>query len=197
MRKLAKLQRRESLSWWIWETLALYANAQNDRSKVAQERYFETLLSYCMNWIGGEKEDIAQCGDMQDGFSLTDLATRYSSDIRRVLVWLSAPDQPSELAVRAARFLSTHGTGIRMDISANPTFEGKRADVPLLMQWPEPCESVIVPVCKFILDQIERHDRGEALRDVIPIGLCERSGCDRFIMIERVGRRRWCPPDSP
>jgi hypothetical protein len=52
---------------------------------------------------------------------------------------------------------------------------------------------VIAPVCKFILEQIERHDiGGEALSDVIPIGLCERSGCGRFFLIERAGRGRFC-----
>ena len=101
---------------------------------------------------------------MKDGTPLDDLAIRYRLDIRRVLTWLSDPDQHSQRAARAARFLSMYGTGIRMDISANPTFAGEDADEPLLMEWPEPCESVIAPVCKFILEQIERHDiGGEAL----------------------------------
>jgi hypothetical protein len=61
------------------------------------------------------------------------------------------------------------------------------------MEWPDPCESVIAPVCKFILEQIERHDiGGEALSNVIPIGLCARSGCDRVFVIKRVGRGRFC-----
>ena len=146
-----------------------------------------------MDWIGGAKEDIAECGDFKDGASLIDLEARYRADVRRVLAWLSDPDQHSELAARAARFLSVYGTGIRMDISANPTFVGENADEPLLMEWPEPCDSVIAPVCKFILEQIERHDiGGEALTDVIPIGLCERSGCGRFFVIERAGRGRFC-----
>ena len=60
-------------------------------------------------------------------------------------------------------------------------------------EWPDSCESVVSPVCKFIIyNEIERHDiGGEALRDVIPIGLCERSGCDCFFMIERAGRGRF------
>jgi hypothetical protein len=145
-----------------------------------------------MDWIGGAKEDIAECGDFKDGASLIDLEARYRADVRRVLAWLSDPDQHSELAARAARFLSVYGTGIRMDISANPTFE-EYADEPLLMEWPEPCESVIAPVCKFIIEQIERHDiGGEALRHVIPIGLCGRSGCGRFFVRERAGRGRFC-----
>ena len=41
--------------------------------------------------------------------------------------------------------------------------------------------------------KIERHDiGGEALMEVIPIGLCERSGCGRFFLIERAGRGRFC-----
>jgi hypothetical protein len=80
-----------------------------------------------------------------------------------------------------------------MVISPNPIAEGEDADEPLLIEWPEPCESVIAPVCKFILEQIERHDiGGEPLRDVIPIGLCKRSGCDRFFVSERTGRGRFC-----
>jgi hypothetical protein len=36
------------------------------------------------------------------------------------------------------------GTGIRMDISANPTFKAADEDEPLLMEWPValPLESV-------------------------------------------------------
>ena len=74
MAKVAKLRRRESQSWRIWETLVRYANAPDDRTKAAQERDFETLVSYCMNWIGGDKEDIAECRDFKDCASLTALA---------------------------------------------------------------------------------------------------------------------------
>jgi hypothetical protein len=130
---------------------------------------------------------------MKEGAPLNDLETRYRADIRRVLTWLSDPDQHSELAARTARFLGVYGASVNMAISANPTFDSDDADEPLLMEWPEPCKSVVAPVCKFILDQIESHDiEGEALRDVIPIGLCGRSGCDRFFVIERAGRRRFC-----
>jgi hypothetical protein len=192
--KLAKLRLREQWSWRIWESLAHYANAQDDRStRTPKEREFQALLSNCINWIGGEKEDIAECGDMKDGTPFNDLAIRHHADIRRVLTWLSGPDQHKELAARAARFLGMFGTGIRMAISANPTFVGADADEPLLMEWPDPCESVIAPVCKFIIDQIERHDiGGETLRGVIPIGLCKRPRCGRFFVIERAGRGRFC-----
>jgi hypothetical protein len=192
--KLAKLQTRKQWSREIWESLVCYANDQDDRGKAALQkvRDFKTMLSECMNWIGGGNEDVEACLDMKEGASLNDLETRYRADIRRVLTWLSGPDQHGELAARASRCLSVYAAGVRMDISENTSYKAD-ADEPLLMEWPDACESVIAPVCKFILDQIESHDiEGEVLRDVIPIGLCGRSGCDRFFMIERVGRRRFC-----
>jgi hypothetical protein len=184
---------RKLLSRRIWGSLVCYANALDDRGKAPSQkvRDFQTLLRDCMDWIGGDKDDIAECRDMSDGTPLNDLASRHRADIRRVLAWLSGPDQRSELAARAARFLSVYAAGVRMDISANGDHKG--ADDSLILEWPDPCESVIAPACKFILEQIERHDiGGEALRDVIPIGLCERAGCDRFFVIERAGRGRFC-----
>lgn len=106
-----------------------------------------------MDWIGGVDDDIGECRDVKAGTSLSDLETRYRADIRRVLTWLSGPDQHSELAARAARFLSVHAAGVRIEISANLGFKAADADDPLLMEWPDSCESVISPVCRFILDR--------------------------------------------
>ena len=196
MAKLAKLPTRKQWTRRIWESLVGYANAQEDRGKAALQkvRDFQRMLSECMNWIGGGDEDVEACLEMNEGASLNDLETRHRADIRRVLAWLSAPDQHIELSARASRFLSVHAAGVRMDISANRDYKAD-ADDPLILEWPNSCESVVSPVCKFILDQIQRHDLGgEALKDVIPIGLCERSGCERFFMIKRAGRGRFCSP---
>jgi len=145
-----------------------------------------------MNWIGGETSDIPECKDMKDGATLADLEVRYRAEIERVFAWIAAPDRHRESAAKAADFLGRHGAGIRMDISANWSFK-PGTDEPLVMQWPDACESVVSPVCRFILDQIERHDvGGEELSDVIPVGICSRRGCDRFFMVERAGRGRFC-----
>jgi hypothetical protein len=193
MAKLAKLRSGEPHTWKIWEGLVRYANVQDDpRGATSNAEEFQVLLGDCMDRIGGAKEDIAECRDVKDGASLTELEARYRADVRRVLAWLSAPGQDMVSAAKAARFLRLHGTGIKMFIDVNTSYKAD-ADEPLVIEWPDACQSVIAPVCKFILDQIERHDIGiEGLRDVIPIGLCERSGCSRFFLIERVGRARFC-----
>jgi hypothetical protein len=191
--KLAKLPARKLWSRRIWGSLVCYANAQDDRGKAAPQevRDFQTLISNCMDWIGGVDEDIEGCLDKKEGTSLNDLEARHRADIRRVLTWLSAPNRHVELSARASRFLSV-ANGVRMDISANGDYKAD-GDDPLILEWPDACESVISPVCKFILEQIERHDiGGEALSDVIPIGLCERPACNRFFVIKRAGRGRFC-----
>lgn len=192
--KLAKLPARKQWSRRIWGGLVCYTNTQDDRGKAASQkvRDFQTMLSECMNWIGGDAEDIDNCMDVKGGASLDDLEARYRADIERVLSWLSGPDRRSALAARASRFLSVYAAGVSMDVSANGDYKADEGD-PLILEWPNSCESVISPVCRFIIEQIERHDIGnEALRDVIPIGLCERSGCNCFFMIERAGRGRFC-----
>jgi hypothetical protein len=146
-----------------------------------------------MDWIGGVDEDIEQCRDVKSGASLNVLAARYRPDIRQVLTWLSAPALHRKFAAYAAEFLGLHGSGIRMCINGNTSFDGTDPQEPLVSEWPDACESTLSPICKFILDQIERHDTGgKNLRDVIPIGMCERARCGRFFVIARVGRRRFC-----
>lgn len=194
MAKLAKLHARKQWSRRIWGSLVSYANAQDDRGKAAPRkvRAFHALLCNCMDWIGGGDDDIGECREMKNGTSLNDVESRYRADIRRVLAWMSAPDRHKEVAAKATKFIAIHAAGVTMDISPNWSYEPD-ADDPVILQWPNSCDSVVSPVCKFILDQIEQHDIGEEqLKDVIPTGLCERAGCDRFFMIERAGRGRFC-----
>jgi hypothetical protein len=124
-----------------------------------------------------------------------------------MLAWLIAPDRwksvsekkeflCQEFAAKAGEFLRYHATGIRLFIGANTEFDQASADSDgrrLIYVWPEWCISVITPVCKFVVDQIGRYDKHEELlQKVIPIGHCARPGCERFFIIERVGRGRFC-----
>jgi hypothetical protein len=191
--KVAKLRVRRLWPRQIWASLVEYANAEDEQGKAPHRvQEFETVLRKCMDWIGGENEDIGECRDIKQGVSVHELEARYSADIRRVLTWLSAPEHHIDSAARAARFLRLYGTGIKMSIDANMTFKAG-ADEPLVMEWPDACESVVSPVCKFILDQIQRHDMlGEHLSDLFPIGLCERKACGHFFLFQRAGRKRFC-----
>jgi hypothetical protein len=178
-----------------WDALARYANAdlnQEDTSALSKEvRNFEDLITRCMSWIepGASKADLELCRDVRDGHSLEFLGAQYQGSVRDVLKWLSDPRKHRKLAGPAVEFLRSHGTDIEMEIRANSGFDPKTSPV-LVFEELMDCGSVMSPVCRFILDQIERHDEGEEkLREVIPLATCERTDCGNFMIVERAGKR--------
>lgn len=197
MAKVPKLRIRKEWVREICESLVRYANAKDDQSNSSQAstkklQAFEEVLTRCMNWIGGEVDDIAACMDIKEGIRLADLEIRHRADINRVLAWIASLEPHRDLAVKAVDFLGRYGYSIRMNISPNWGFKAGN-DEPMIMQWPDSCESVVSPVCRFILDQIELHDsEGADLTDVVPVGKCSRAECNRFFLVKRVGRGRFC-----
>lgn len=182
----------------LWEAIIAYANAGPHDDALVQMKNFMTMLAEGVGWIGGVFDDLAHCEDVQGQDKLADvrsrivavlerrvLEERYRPGIKRVLTYLAAPERYGDLAAfHAIEFLRLHGTAIKMHIGSS----GFAPEVGLLISeyWPEKIGSVVSPVCKFILDQIERHDEGrEPLREVIPIGLCERPGCGKFRIIKK------------
>lgn len=183
MSKLEKLRGNQNWEHRIWEAVIAYVNAGDHQG-------FENLVNLTLDWIGADESDMESCHDLQDS-TLETLAAKYQPYVAAVLTWLSDPLKHSALAVRGAEFLRRFGTDFTMHVDGNTSF--KNDDDPLVYEWPEQIGSVISPVCKFILDQIERHDvNGEPLRDVIPVFLCEREGCNQLFLAERVGRARFC-----
>jgi hypothetical protein len=161
----------------IWESLVGYANS----------------VSHGLGWIRGAGDDLENCKDIQAGSSMESLAARYLPDLRHVLTWLSDPVKHVDEAFGAVDYLRMYGAEIIMMWSTTDLFISRQDGEPLIDEWPRSCSAVISPVCRFLKDQIDRHDRdGERLRDVIPIGLCDRPGCGKFFLFERVGRKRFC-----
>jgi hypothetical protein len=211
MAKIAKLQKSETRERDLWKAIILYANGAIPVQSSPQVEDFKALISAGFDWISepgdfyGDATGI--CQDVKDGMALEVLAERYWFDFRNMLAWLIAPDRwfhvsdeeeyaYQEFAARAGEFLDHHAMNIRMSVFANTEFIPRSAnpeDRRLIAVGPEECFSVLSPVCKFVLDQIIRHDKdGEELRKVVPIGHCHRPGCNRFFMIERAGRGRFC-----
>jgi hypothetical protein len=212
--KLAKLQKSGSEEREVWEAVIRYANARPDDSASTRARDFDALIKAAFDLIVSDRSadlnDIEICDDVDQintRASLEALADRYRTDFRFMLAWLVAPDMwfrvheedeftYQEFAQNAGDFLGKHATGIRMEVMTNteylPTTAKNLDNRWLADTFPTQCVSVIAPVCKFILDQIVRHNKGEELRKVIPIGHCKRPGCERFFFIERVGRGLFC-----
>ncbi|HEY2018499.1 MAG TPA: hypothetical protein VGH38_33565, partial [Bryobacteraceae bacterium] len=141
-----------------------------------------------LDWIGGDADDLQQSEDIKGGAKPETLAVHYREDVRTLLTWLSRPN--SKAAGPACAFLMQHGNSIRY-AWYQADFDPKDRDSTLISEWPDWIGSVVAPLCRFVKDQIDRHDvDGEPLRDVIPIGLCDREGCGKFRVIQlyRPGR---------
>jgi len=201
LKERAKLRRNE----WetrIWSAIVSYASVAPDDSPSAVARRFKGALAECMDWIGGGLDDVQLCKDLQqvlssqgEKFTSTDqpevdkalelLAALYLVEVITVLAWLSVPERRGKLAPRAVEFLRKHGTGIigHLGSSGRPFAE---SGLLIDEEWPEEMPSVISPICKFLLDQVHRHDlEGEPLRDAIPIVQCDRPSCGKFRLVRK------------
>jgi hypothetical protein len=52
-------------------------------------------------------------------------------------------------------------------------------------------EDMVDPICKFIADQLEAYYDGQT-KQLVPIVICGREGCGKFLMPKRVGRKMYC-----
>lgn len=174
MAKKTKAQKRHYREQRIWSGLVEYVNTGNG---------FDRLVSNGLDWVGGDAEaDLGQSEDIKAGASLDTLAVRYRENVRILLTWLARPDDKA--AGPACAFLMQHGNSIRYEWQ-QLSFDPKDNDSSLMSEWPNWIGSVVAPVCRFVKDQIDRHDvNGEPLRDVIPIGLCDREGCGNFRVLK-------------
>lgn len=176
MARAKKQRRRRDWEDDIWSALIDFANAGRD---------FRKLVRLCLEWINGDIDDLELCRDIKAGSALDELAARYRDDMRLVLAWLSLPNGGA--GAKACRFLMEHGNSITMSWTETNFRPGDNtADSMLIHEWPESIGSVVAPVCRFIKDQVDRHDlNGEPLREAIPVTMCGRPGCGRFRLIRR------------
>jgi hypothetical protein len=139
------------------------------------------------------------------------LCTKYQPDLKRLLTWLCAPQQHKDLSSEAITFLGNQARGVdtRPDFSDANFDENTRGHCPFYYWKTVQYQSLMSPICQFIFDRIERYqdwlDRiprypDEKLKDddenerekAVPIRMCERPGCGKFLVPQRVGRKRFC-----
>jgi hypothetical protein len=144
--------------------------------------------------------------------AFTMLSNRYQPQLRRFLTWMCEPQKHPDLSTEAINFLAKHARGVDIrpgDSDAN--FDDSSADYnPVYYHKTVQYQSVMSPICKFIFDRIERyHDwldripgkkvkrhrdnEDEIAREkAIPIRICDRPGCGRFLIPQRIGRKKFC-----
>ena len=140
------------------------------------------------------------------------LSNRYQPQLRRFLTWMCEPQKHPDLSTEAINFLAKHARGvdIRPDYSDANFDENSPGYSAVYYYKTVQYQSVMSPICKFIFDRIERyHDwldripvkkvkrhrdnEDEIAREkAIPIRICERPGCGRFLIPQRIGRKKFC-----
>ena len=140
-----------------------------------------------------DEQDFALCKDVREGASLGSLAARYKPPVSQVLSWLIT--QNAELADASLDFLKRHGTHIQWDFEANKKFDpaDKHGSRLLCFETATDYGSIMSPVCRFVLDEIDRYNKGEGnLSDIIPLGICEWKNCGKFMIVRKAGKRFCC-----
>jgi hypothetical protein len=97
------------------------------------------------------------------------------------------------MALRLLEF-GARGESWNIDLSENPLDKPGRGDFdeekerPVLYFVKEVKHASIAgPICKFIFDYVDDQRKKD-----LPIRICKRPGCGKFILPERVGRKEFC-----
>lgn len=202
MKRIAFLQKPEQVAP-MWAALVRYANEEQEGDD-GIEGFFD-VISKGLEWIGGvdhrkgESYEAAVrfCDDSSSHVEgLEGLADKFRPEIRNVLAWLCAPMKPKADTRRLEGFLWKYDSAMEVAAVPNPGFDPDSKnpmDRSMIVKMPTRIGSVMTGVCRFILDQVDRHDvYGESLEDAFPIAICDRPGCGRFFVVQRSGRAKFC-----
>jgi len=186
----------------IWRGIVWFANADLHNDPRAYD-IFREFLNYLLDGPDGgdfptsiESVEFADIAEIKRKYQKDrEAAFRYCVDtgqgfLRRLLLWLSEPTKHPELAKECLKGLCTAGSAVLWEVGANefsedlPLFFWKRlTDYGLLMS----------PICNFILRRVERfHEGALELQDAIPVRVCEREGCGKFLVPARTDRKKFC-----
>src|SRR2546422_678002 len=189
----------------IWKGMAQLANAD----LLADKKFLEelpALILRCSDWTVAEGDRLAAFEEVlryakHQNQSLEEAiqfwARYYQTEFRSLLTWLTDPDKHSQLRFEAIEFLNIHGHEVRWVLEETEETnldESSAAHFPVLYWTRVEYASIMAPVCKFILDEIGRFHSGdlEQYAEAMPLRLCQRSECGKFIVPERTGRKRFC-----
>lgn len=183
MTRLATLRRRrqkESISDQdreTWKALVTYANADPQSVLGAAEGAVEL----CGSWWAGVDESVFKEPLNERS------AAAHQGDVRKLLTWLCTHGQvPSafDFGLTPVQFLNANAHGVKWQIE---DFDEPDDPAAPYFYQSEEYDSLLSPICEFLVGQVSGPKS-----DDIPVRICERAGCGRFMLPERKGRKRYC-----
>jgi hypothetical protein len=193
----------------VWNHLTYYLNADLPADTSAYLRLLQALyeltrssrpfmvfrLKEC-GW--GDDDDFAIIDLLRDNASdFVSLAGQYQTDLKNLMLWLCKPKSHAELRKHALSFLeeSAQGESWKVDYALDALADqaddvdeddARTVYIPKYTEY----ASIVVPICKFILEYID-FDHGKGL----PIRVCKRPECGKFFVPQRTGRKFYCSDD--
>lgn len=185
----------------IWKGIIQYANAENKNASENLRRVLNQLTPEPPEFDQLEGyEDIPSYAksassnpsvpDLENAFQV--LAARYQNDLRNLLKWMCAPKDHPELRIDALQFLESnaHGHHWRLCLDDDPIEDFDDWHIFFLKEVEY--TSIMSPICEFIFDRIEDVHGSIELDEAVPIRICKRPGCGKFILPEKTGRKKYC-----
>lgn len=188
----------------IWNRIIDYVNADLSADTEVYVNLLKVIreLTPGSTEFGGSQEfsgikfyisDLANSSLKKDFRSL---AVHYQQPLRNLLLWLCRPKSHVELREDALRLLEfgAHGESWSIDLSENPLdkpgwgdFDEEKERPVLYFVKEVKYASIAGPICKFIFDYVDDQRKKD-----LPVRICKRSGCGKFILPERIGRKEFC-----
>ena len=186
----------------IWQGIAAYANAPKFDDAVV--KVLRNLIVRCLASVWVKPPDLSTIEEVKNhskhsGITIEDSllfwAAKYQTELRNLLKWLCDDDVYGRLGPGALRTLQTHSRGLALSIQdANYHIEENGNEGYSVWLWRalDRCETLLSPICQFLVDCIFSFQEGLSYRKAIPIRICDRPGCGRFKLPERQRARCYC-----
>jgi hypothetical protein len=179
----------------IWAGIVEYANADFGSAAADRVGGFHALYKLCVNWldptVGKFSENMPsafseEMREMNEGkISPVETLAGYQQPLRQILKWLALSEQPEEEQQDTFAFFVKVVQSIKWEFDRNPKFDPKRPFAAFWIKTPVQFPHILAPICEFLWRQAERYKVGDGdLKEILPIGLCDRPGCGRFRVIK-------------
>lgn len=179
----------------IWAGIVAYANADFGSAASDHVADFQGLYKGCICWldptIGTFSDSMPSAfskemnGVLEGKLSATEVLMGHQQSLRQILKWLALAEQSETEKQEAFSLFVKTVQSIKWEFDRNPKFDSKRPASAFWIKTPVQFPQVIAPLCEFLWRQVERYKSGDGdLKEILPIGLCDRPGCGRFRVIK-------------
>jgi hypothetical protein len=192
--------------------LLVYCTQADVSGNTGMEDFFETfsdVRNTAERFGAGLDVSRASGGILMVAFSI--LCKQYQPQLKSLLTWLCAPRNHKDRSSEALAFLGKHASGVdaRPDFS-DASFDENAVGYCAFYYWKTVrYQSLMSPICRFIFDRVEQYhewleripkhldeklkdDEASAREKAVPIRICDRPDCGKFLVPQRTGRKKYC-----